>query len=147
MGWTPLLQGKWIGHYRVTWWHLDESDTQAADDGFAFAMDQEILDGVIFFFTYQTQDTNRTQSRQMLTTGFGIDGPLGQVDDFAGMGVAWGDPFNDALTDQFVIEIFYRIHASPTVEITPGIQGIFAPSLNAQDEVIGVFEIRIRISF
>ncbi len=147
VGWTPLLQGKWIGHYRLTWWNLDPSEGQEANSGLAISIDQAIQDGVIFFITYERQDTNRTGTRQLLSIGFGVDGPLGQLDDFMGVGFAWGAPFDDTLADQFVLEFFYRIHVSPAVEITPGIQWVFAPSLNPQEQVIAIFQIRIRISF
>ena len=49
--------------------------------------------------------------------------------------------------DQYVMEGYLRHRFTPKVQFTPGFQVIFDPSLNPDDDVIGVFEFRVRVVF
>ena len=79
--------------------------------------------------------------------GLGILNPLGLKDDILGIGVAWGQAGDTASRDQYVMEGYLRHQFTPKVQFTPGFQVIFDPSLNPDDDVIGIFEFRVRVVF
>ena len=52
-----------------------------------------------------------------------------------------------ASRDQYVMELYLRHQLTPKIRITPGFQLIVDPSLNRDDDVIGIFEFRVRVVF
>ena len=75
------------------------------------------------------------------------EGKLISKSDVIGAGGAWGEPSNSTLRDQFAAEFFYRLQVSPDNQFTLGYQVIFDPSNQPNDDVVGVFEVRWRITF
>jgi carbohydrate-selective porin OprB len=72
---------------------------------------------------------------------------LGWKDDIFGVGFTWGETTDTALRDQYVAELVYRHQFTPKIQLTPGIQVIVDPSSNRDDDIIGVFEFRVRVVF
>jgi porin len=156
IGLTPEVEGLGPGRFRATAWYRsggnepDESGDSRDDEsgaGFAFSAEQDLGNGVIPFLRYGYQDRNVRATRQILSGGLGIQGPLGRVDNILGIGVAWGEPSDRSLRDQYVTEIFYRLQVTPNIQVTPGYQVIFDPSQNPDQDVVGVFQLRVRVVF
>jgi hypothetical protein len=61
--------------------------------------------------------------------------------------LAWGDPSDKSLQDQYTMESFYRFQAGKHFQITPGFQLIVNPSNDPDSDVKTVFQIRARITF
>ena len=71
---------------------------------------------------------------------FGIRGEIG-------LGGSWARPidnfhqapaFWDDLDDQYGLETYWKILLTPDLWITPGVQAIFEPSLNPEDDFIAI---------
>ena len=62
------------------------------------------------------------------------------------IGGAWGKPDDGDLSDQYAAEIFYRLQVSPDNQLTLGYQLIFDPVFDPDRDVVGVFEIRWRVT-
>jgi carbohydrate-selective porin OprB len=77
--------------------------------------------------------------------GLGVLNPLGWKDDILGIGFAWGEPADTAARDQYLMELYLRHQLTPKIKITPGFQLILDPSFNRDDDVIGIFELRVRV--
>jgi carbohydrate-selective porin OprB len=73
--------------------------------------------------------------------------PQSAPSDLLGFGVGWAHPSNDALRDQYTLELFYRFHVAPNFAISPDIQFIQNPALNPGENVLWVAGIRTRFSF
>ena len=88
------------------------------------------------------------RSKQVISCGVGLDGPIGaRPDDLLGIGFGWGQPEDRSLRDQYVTEIFYRVQLTPKIQVTPGYQVIFDPSLTEEEDVVGIFGLRLRVVF
>ncbi|MEE8242309.1 MAG: hypothetical protein V3R61_02385, partial [candidate division NC10 bacterium] len=72
--------------------------------GFALSFDQEVTQSVMALLRYGYADDGGTEVRHILSGGVGIKDPFGSTDDFLGVGVAWGEPQDRALRDQYVAE-------------------------------------------
>ena len=48
---------------------------------------------------------------------------------------------------QWTSELFYRLQLAENVAITPSVQVIVNPALNADEEVLGLFGVRARVTF
>jgi carbohydrate-selective porin OprB len=145
LGLTPQFEDLGPGRYRFTYWYTGEDGNSG--DGFAFSAEQDLGNGVIPFLRYGYQDGGQSTARHLVAGGVGIQNAIGRKRDLLGIGVAWGEPDNDELRDQYLFETFYRIQLNPRIQLTPGYQVIFDPSRNPDQDVVGVFELRLRITF
>jgi hypothetical protein len=148
-GYTPTITGLGKGTYRFTGWYRDagETDGKPHDAGFDFSADQHWGEHWIPFFRYGVGQGNINGITQMVSTGAGWQGKLLTDSDVIGLGAAWGRPEDHNLDDQFAVETFYRLQVSPDNQLTVGYQVIVSPSFAPGDDVIGVLELRWRITF
>ena len=148
VGLTPTIEGLGKGTYRFTAWYRDHGDSngQPHDDGFAISLDQRVGEHLIPFFRYGFGDGNINGIEQMVSGGVGWEGKLITESDVWGVAGTWGKPSDHDLDDQFATEVFYRLQVSPDNQFTVGYQVIFEPALQPDDDVVGVFEVRWRIT-
>ena len=149
VGITPWLDGLGAGHYRFTGWYTSTPSGADVQDssGFAISCDQQLGQHWMAFLRYDYGDGNLTQTKQVLAGGFGIRRPIGENDDFAGIGFAWGEATDPTLRNQWVAESFYRFQLTPAMQLTADAQLIVNPSNLPAEETIGVFGVRLRITF
>ena len=83
----------------------------------------------------------------MFSIGFDLtDLPVLRNDVFA-LGFATGEPSQNNLRTQYVLESFYRIRLYSILQVTPDIQFIINPSNNPEHDLIVVYRIRFRVAF
>lgn len=147
-GWTPTVENWGKGTYRFTVWYRDAGDSngQPHDTGFDISFDQHLSKHWIPFFRAGIGEGNINGIEAMVSTGVGWEGKLLTESDVIALGGAWGKPSDHDLDDQFTIEAFYRVQVSPDNQFTVGYQVIIDPSLQPEDDVVGVFEVRWRVS-
>jgi hypothetical protein len=148
IGWTPTIEGWGKGTYRLTAWYRDagERDGKPHDSGIDLSIDQHVGEHLIPFFRYGAGDGNLNGIEHMISTGVGWEGKLITESDVIGIGGMWGRPTDHDLRDQFGGEVFYRLQVSPDNQLTVGYQLIIDPSNQPNDDVVGVFEVRWRVS-
>ncbi len=149
VGLTPWIDGLGAGHYRLTAWYSDASSESERGDstGFAVSMDQSLGPKWVAFLRWGGGDGELTTTQQIVAGGLGIKRPIGDNDDYAGVGFAWGKPTDTSLRDQMAAEGFYRLQWSPAIQVTADAQLIINPSNAPDQDVIAVFGVRLRITF
>jgi porin len=148
VGFTPTIEGAGRGNYRVTAWYRDagESNGQPHDAGFDLSVDQHVGPHWIPFFRYGVGEGNINGIEHMISTGVGWEGEFITRSDVVGLAGAWGRPSDHDLDDQFAAEVFYRLQVSPDNQFTLGYQVIIDPVFDPGSDIVGVFEVRWRIS-
>jgi porin len=149
VGLTPWFENLGAGHYRLTAWYTDadaDSGTSGAS-GVSVSCDQDLGPRMLAFLRYGYTDGNLTVTDQILAGGLAFKRPFGKNDDMAGIAAAWGQPSDDRLGDQAVVEAFYRFQVTPAIEVTPDFQVTFEPSLAPKKDYVWVFGVRIRVTF
>jgi len=101
---------------------------------------------LIPFFRYGAGEGNLNGIEHMVSTGVGWEGKIITESDVVGIGGMWGRPTDHDLRDQFGGEVFYRLQVSPDNQLTIGYQLIIDPSNQPDDDVVGVLELRWRVS-
>lgn len=149
-GLTPRIAGLGKGHYQLMVWHTDGSENRNEPDrpsgkGFALRFEQRIGEHVLPFISYSRASGGATDVRQLAAAGIGLGGVFGRSDGIAGVAVAWGQPEDRSLHDQYVAELFYRMQLTRYVQLTPDLQLIREPSRNRDNDTIAVVGLRIRI--
>lgn len=149
IGYTPAIPSWGNGTYRLTVWYRDagHTDGRAHDAGFDVSVDQQVGPHLVPFFRFGLGEANINGIDAMLSTGVGWQGKLLTTADVLGFGGAWGRPSDHALRDQFAAEVFYRLQVSPDNQLTFGYQLIVNPTFETGDAVVGVFEVRWRVTF
>jgi hypothetical protein len=147
-GLTPVIEDVGRGTYRFTAWYRDAGHRTGTphDAGFDVSIDQRVGPHLIPFFRAGTGEGNINGIEHMISAGVGWEGKLLTESDVMGFAAAWGRPSNHDSSDQFATEVFYRLQVSPDNQLTVGYQVIFNPSNAPDDHVVGVFELRWRIS-
>ncbi|HSI34726.1 MAG: carbohydrate porin [Phycisphaerae bacterium] len=145
---SPVVPGWGKGTYRATAWYRDagEADGKDHDAGFSISCDQRIGKHWVPFFRYGVAQGHVNGVEQMLSLGVGWEGKVLTPSDVVGVAGSWGQPTDHDLRDQYAFEAFYRMQVSPDNQLTVGYQLILNPSNAPDDDCVGVFEIRWRIS-
>jgi hypothetical protein len=147
-GLTPTFEGLGTGRYRLAVWHIDSRDdaNKPSDQGITLAMDQDLGESLIVFARYGHADGDVTGVTNSVQGGVGIKNVLGK-ENLLGMAGAWSEPYAGGKRDEKVAEIFQRFQITEVIQFTIGAQAIFDPSNAPDDDVLGVFSVRLRISF
>lgn len=147
-GFTPKIDGLGTGRYRVALWHIDsrEAAGKPSDEGLTISCDQDIGDKFTVFLRFGHADGDVTNITDSVQGGVGIKGLLGTENMF-GIAAAWSRPTAGDKRDEKVIEVFQRFQITEVVQFTIGVETIFDPSNAPDDDVLGVFSARLRISF
>ena len=111
------------------------------------SFEQDLGNNLVPFLRYGYQDRELRNTKNVISGGLGVLRPFGRKDDVLGVGLSWGEPEDGDQQDQYVAEVFYRLQATGKIQVTPGFQLIANPSFNAENDVIGVFELRVRVVF
>lgn len=148
IGFTPTIAGVGRGTYRLTAWYRDAGDSTGKphDAGLVVSIDQRVGEHLIPFVRAGIGQGNVNGIEAMIAAGAGWEGKLITDADVLGIAAAWGQPEGAGLDDQFVAELFYRLQVSPDNQLTLGYQLVVNPSFEPDDEVVGVFEVRWRVS-
>jgi hypothetical protein len=148
VGYTPKIEGWGNGNYRLTAWYRDAGDRDGKphDAGIDLSIDQRVGEHLVPFFRYGAGEGNINNIVQLVSAGVGWEGKLVTDTDVIGIGGFWGRPKDNDLRDQYGGEVFYRLQVSPDNQLTVGYQLIIDPSNQPNDDVVGVFEVRWRVS-
>jgi len=151
LGATPKFGEIGGGMYHATFWYSDAKEQAGVPSGHGFAVTLEQEFGangaIVPFVRYAYGEGAGRRVRQLLAAGLGVEQVFGQSDDIAGVGLAWAQPTDRALRDQYVLEVFYRFHLTPYVHVTPDIQLLIDPSYAPDEDAVWVFGLRLRVLF
>lgn len=147
-GFTPKIEGLGVGRYRVALWHLNarEKGDKPSDGGVTISCDQDIGEHWIVFLRYGHADGSATGISDSIQGGLGLKGTFGE-ENMLGLAAAWSRPTDDDKRDEKVVELFQRFQITETMQFTVGAEMIFDPSNAPDDDTLGVFSARLRLSF
>ena len=149
---SPTISGLGKGNYRLGYEHRDEvpAKDKPADDAFYFNIDQEIAKDVAPFLRIGWGTGRSTGVSVASSIGIGIDNCFDRPGDAFGFGIGL-DTVNDREGEQreteYISEAFYRFQVTRAMQYTIGGQVIFQPINAPNDDVVGVFEMRLVIDF
>lgn len=149
IGYQPEIDGWGEGNYHVTFWYADHIKrfnrlNIPSGHGFALSAQQIITKSFIPFARYSYGEGRATFFHQSAAIGFGIETPFGRTEDVYAIGLGWKQPFNKNVDSQYVIETFYRLQLTPSMQITPDLEFFFNRPLAGKRDMPVVFTIRFR---
>jgi porin len=146
-GWSPTQADRYFKNVHATFWHVDQREQVGIDSakGIALAGNWTFNDHFMPFVRAGFSDGKAPIYNRSFTLGF-IKKFLVRS-DLVGIGFNWGDPATEALREQKTIEAFWRFQFAQNFAITPSIQWLIDPALNPERDEVGLFGLRLRLTF
>lgn len=136
------------GLWHMTLWHVDPRTAAGKpnDHGIALTLEQEFgkQGNVVPFLRYSYADRGTNPIRENISIGIGLEDVLGQNEDLIGIAFACGTPSDRSLRDEYIFEMFYRIHITPDTHVTPDLQVIIDPANEPGLDSVAVLGLRLR---
>ena len=155
----PLGLGKTRGTLRFYGFHVNgDTDTRFGGDGdftarsgagFGFSTDLTFGDGGWGVLArYAINEQNLTDFHEFASLGLLSLRPFGREADLAGIAAAWAEPARVSnLREETVIEAFYRLQVTETLQLTPDVQYIQRPAFDRDVSDTFVVGLRVRSQF
>lgn len=100
-------------------------------------------------YTYNTSKGGAfgaTFAKHATTAGLAVLKPFGLRGEI-GLGTSWAQPYDSDLQSQFGVEGYWKLLLLPNMWVTPGVQVIFDPTFNPQEDTITIGQIKARLFF
>ena len=144
------LQADWKrlgqGTYRLTPWH----NHREGEDGWGLGLnlDQELgTPAFLGFARLGLGDRDVTPVEAFVSAGFTLEGILDREHDGFGVAFATSDPSPGfGRRTETLLESYYRIQLSPTVQLSPLFHVVFDPAQRDERETVFTGGLRLRIS-
>jgi len=144
-------------HLHINLFYADKPDENpsqifSSESGWGFKVLGEKQMGRLVGFGSYTYNTSKggafgaTLARHLTTAGLAVLKPFGLRGEI-GLGTSWAQPFKDNLNSQYGVEGYWKLLLLPNLWVTPGVQVIFDPTFNPQEDTITIGQIKTRLFF
>ena len=146
IGWSPTRTRRYFNNIHLLAWHVDEREEAGIDSaqGVAIAGNWTFNDRWMMFGRLGWSDGTSPIYNESVT--FGFIRKFLYRSDLVGVAINQGSPPDKNLRDQTSIEAFWRFQFSQGLAITPSIQLLLDPALNAENDSIWVWGLRFRLN-
>ena len=137
------------GIYRFIPYYTDgfgsDEDRQPAGWTWSLSFDQDVGDRLGLAFRYARAGEAFRQLKQRASLSMQIKRPLGFEHDRVGIGLFWGEPWDERLGSETGLDLFWKVQLARSFELSPGLQLIFDPALDPDSETAWIAELRLRL--
>jgi porin len=151
IGWNASRETAFLNNVHLTLWHADKRMDAATPDGWGanVSWSRSVNEHWIPFIRAGYAKDGGSLLEKSISAGFAYQTVSGG--NQLGFAYNWGVPnessWEPELDNQHTFEAFYRIQLWKEIAITPDIQYIRNPALNADDDSLWVFGLRARLAF
>ncbi|HCU53658.1 MAG TPA: hypothetical protein DIC36_05045 [Gammaproteobacteria bacterium] len=151
-GLAPRVPGKPpAGVLAMRIWQQDERDDANIDDGWGIS--GSYVQRVGRFSPYvrlsyaDVEADGPTPVELAASAGIIIDGIFGQANDRIGVGYTWSNPADSSVDNENMIDAYYRVQITPTIEFGPTVEYIHKPVRDPEEDATFIWGARARIAF
>lgn len=146
LGYQPDIKNLGKGNYRLIGWH---NEIASGQDGYGASMllEQEVGGGWVPSVRWGYGNPQVTSIEQNVALVIGNLHPFGRRGDMWGLGVAWGHASDDSRRDETLLETFYRIKLTKSLEVSPDVELLMPSSNRSANDFIAIFGMRVRAVF
>lgn len=147
IGYTPGRDSIYLDNAHLTFWHVDERLNGTPDGwGLNASWQKWINDTWLPFIRGGYTEDSGSLLEKSVSVGVGYQ-PVPQR-GVIGFGLNWGKPNQtsfEGADDQYTAELFWRYQLTKEMAVTPTLQYIKDPALNAEEDSLWVFGLRLRV--
>ena len=117
--------------------------------GFGVMFEQEIAPSVGLLLEYGSSQAPLSTIEQIANIAVGVREPFGRRNDYFGVALSWSKPtsaYSPQRREEQMLETFYRIQLTESLQLTPDLQVLFQPATGDPDPVV-IFGLRLRMQF
>lgn len=147
VGWSPSRSERYTTNFHMALWHVDEREEVGIDSAEGLMLGANWSTGDerwMWFARAGWSDGEAALYEETYTLG--MLRKYRRNSDALGLAFNWGQPPQRELDSQTTGELFYRMQLSPSVAITPNLQLLKDPSLNAEEDTVWVYGLRVRFT-
>lgn len=148
VGYSPMIEGVGRALFTLTGWYMptrDEGD-RPDDQGFSVTYQQNFGERFWAMARYGYADEGLARVQSVWQAAFAVNGLLGSPDNVTGIGIAYAEPAGGSGREETSVDSFHRFQLTRDTQLSLGAQAIFNPSNAPDDDVVGVFSIRLNFS-
>lgn len=150
-GWTPQVAGMGAGRYSVMVWRIDarreNGFNSPSDDGVTLVAGQQLSNRLQVWGRYAHAGGETTNIRNLGQAGLGYSGLFGSPSNMTGFAASYADPRSNASREEKVVEVFQRIQLSRFTQFSAGLQLVFDPGNNPDEDDFQLLYARLRHAF
>ncbi|MDJ0974152.1 MAG: carbohydrate porin [Planctomycetota bacterium] len=145
-GWNSAPERFIFDNVHLTLWHADRREAAGVPQSYGAAFSAAKFVGDCYMPFFRAGWSTGGASLLRAHAAVGIGRYFYRHGDLAAIGLSWGRPFGDDVNDEYVSEIFYRFQVTKELAITPSLQLLVNPTNNPDEDVVGLFGLRIRLA-
>jgi hypothetical protein len=148
VGYGPMIEGVGRALFTLTGWYMPERDDgrRPDDSGFSITYQQNFGERFWAMARYGYADRGLSGVKSVWQAAAAVDGLLGSPENVTGVGIALAEPTAATARDETSLEIFHRFQLTRDTQLSLGAQALFNPGNAPDDDVIGVFSIRLNFA-
>jgi porin len=146
-GWSPSKDERYLSSVNATLWHVDAREDKGIEkaEGIGLNANWTWNERWMMFARAGFSDGSAAIYNQSATVGFIRH--FAFRSDLVGLGVNWGDPPDETLSEQVTVEGFYSFQLAQNLAITPSVQYLKDPAFNPDHDEIWIAGLRLRFTF
>jgi porin len=145
-GWFSGSPGKQFRDYRMNFWR-DDTSTRGSGVGGGIGFEHELRSGWTPFGRFGFASDKGTSIRQVEELGLAQVKPFGRCGDMFGISLNYSEPNSGAKHHESVLETFYRLRLTKSVEVGPDFEVSHHPTYASKAYTTALPGIRMRIIF
>ena len=148
IGWSPSQDERYFKNVNLVLWHVDarpDAGQPESSKGMAVATSWTWDMKWMAFARAGWSDGDAPLYNRSATIGV-----LRQLEvrtDVLGLGVNWGDPADNSLSNQTTVEAFWRFQLTPQIALTPSVQYLKNPVGNPNEDTVWLWGLRFRFTY
>ena len=146
IGWSPSRAEQYFTNVHLMAWHVDEREDKGIPSSHGIAIGANKTWNETWMAWLRLGWSDGAAPIYNETVGAGVGRLIRNWSDVFGLGVNWGQPPDDGLSDQWTAELFYRLQLSQNLQLTPSVQYLKDPALNPDHSSVWIASLRLRLN-
>jgi len=147
VGWSPSKKRRYYSNVHIMAWDGDEWEDAGIDSARGFSLGANWTFAELWMPFARVGFSDGSAPIYNTSATIGLIRKFKCRSDLVGIGINWGDPPDDSLSEQTTIEAFWNIQLAQNLAVTPDVQLLLDPALNPEESSVWVYGLRARLTF
>jgi len=150
IGWSPGRDQRYFRNVHLSLWQVDDREEDGVDgaEGVAIGANWTWNMTWMLFTKIGFSDVDTANDPQIYEESYTVGGMyyFAERSDLLGLAVNHGELAAPSLNSQTTTELFYRVQVAQNLAVTPSVQILQDPALNASESTVTLYGVRMRFT-